>query len=201
MAVTQGAGGLAPVTLHPPRTCQDTRPATQAWSLSAPITKFAQEPIRMAANTRLGRGRLPLNPTAAPSTAAPDARVPVSEPPGSLEPARFAQRPPRRWRKRPERGRPRDERGDWHRPRAGSTAPGPQHPRAPSRHHPRPHRSRVRTRILARRAGQRRTWKVLRVLVGGPCVPSIGHGRLYRRHHRRSRARNHICSQWLVDAA
>jgi hypothetical protein len=66
----------------------------------------------MAANTRLGRGRLPLNPTAAPSTAAPDARVPVSEPPGSLEPARFAKRPPRRGREHPERSRPRDKRGD-----------------------------------------------------------------------------------------
>jgi nucleoside-diphosphate-sugar epimerase len=37
--------------------------------------------------------------------------------------------------------------------------------------------------------------------LGGPCVPSIGHGRLYRRHHQRSRARNHIRSQRLVDAA
>jgi len=39
-------------------------------------------------------GSASLNPTAEPSTAAPGARVPVSEPPGSLEPARFKKRRP-----------------------------------------------------------------------------------------------------------
>ena len=50
VAITQGVGGLAPVTLHPARTCQDTRPRNPGM-----VTQRTYHKIRARAREIPGR--------------------------------------------------------------------------------------------------------------------------------------------------